>query len=575
MDRGQSRRTTCEGESLVNVAKETTKGLVDSSSGGPQESVAEDPIRTSPGRPIKLWHPRIGKMPVRSAGQLLSIISQEHPWLKSNALFRCLLADAERHLDLSLMVNENGNLRYGDLRRLASMTGLTVPRVHRYVRYGQRPRLYWLIETGISKMEAQSRLAQIHKTNCGIRSAREAERRIETYYPGDAFASSRAYSQNLRQITVYFNCMKLLRAGGILGEVAKKLHVDTRQVREWLGNKRRPYFLKLASQIPRRRPGLANKWLPTRVKPGRGFQPDRFIRVPAMVTHWSQIVRVIRQLVPLSNAEIARWRLRFGEQGQEQSFAYLLGMMVSDAGKREKGFTSTGLQLRLSKAYSWSRRVGEATCYCLCLLGIKTRKLELKESSSTSRSPHFWYSEESPILRWIVRSCLGLQEGQCTTHDPIGASWLLSAPDDIRLGFLQGLADGDGSASVKTQKLTIACGCNNQFVQSLLKASDIYCTECGHQIVVARRESILRAVTLPLFKHAQGRQRNAQKIAMMLRGREKQKRSSVPKEVAAQMLDLREHGKSYGEIAEMVFDRHGLSYAISTVIAAVRKTTKE
>jgi hypothetical protein len=78
------------------------------------------------------------------------------------------------------------------------------------------------------------------------------------------------------------------------------------------------------------------------------------------------------------------------------------------------------------------------------------------------------------------------------------------------LGFLQRLADGDGSASVKTQKVAIACGCNIEFVQSLLKTFNIHCTKWGHEVAVARRESILRVAALPLFRHAQGRQGNAQ-----------------------------------------------------------------
>jgi hypothetical protein len=144
---------------------------------------------------------------------------------------------------------------------------------------------------------------------------------------------------------LYFKCLELLKDGGLLGDVAKKLHVDSHQVRGWFRNDKRPYLVKLASQIPRKGPGLANKWLPTKVKPGHGFQPEHFVRVPAMVTDWRQIRRVMRQLVPLTNARMRRWRVRFGDSGQECSFAYLLGMMVSDAGKREKGFTSTGLQL--------------------------------------------------------------------------------------------------------------------------------------------------------------------------------------------------------------------------------------
>ncbi len=52
-----------------------------------------------------------------------------------------------------------------------------------------------------------------------------------------------------------------------------------------------------------------------------------------------------------------------------------------------------------------------------------------------------------------------------TIYDAIKAEWILTAPDEFRLKFLQGLNDRDGFATVKVQRMGNACGPNVPFVK--------------------------------------------------------------------------------------------------------------
>ncbi len=56
-----------------------------------------------------------------------------------------------------------------------------------------------------------------------------------------------------------------------------------------------------------------------------------------------------------------------------------------------------------------------------------------------------------------------------------------------------------------------------------------------------------------------------------MRVRKRHYRKPVPQEAIIQMRELRELGKSYGEIAQRIFERFGLSYTATRIRNIIQK----
>jgi len=167
----------------------------------------------------------------------------------------------------------------------------------------------------------------------------------------------------------------------------------------------------------------------------------------------------------------------------------------------------------------------------------------------------------APLITWLKQSCLGFRMNQTTSKTPIKATWLLNAPHIIRLRTLQGINDGDGYASVKSQRLGIATSVNREFLQKLLKPLQIDSTyyKTRRSVTICRNASIIKASSLPFFLHAVGRQENAEKLAEMIQVRKMQRRKSLPEPVIERMMQLKNRGSSRGTIIEKIFDEFHIS----------------
>jgi len=260
---------------------------------------------------------------------------------------------------------------------------------------------------------------------------------------------------------------------------------------------------------------------------------------------------------------MTQWQKQFGPIPQEEAFAYLLGALVSDAGKNTPHYTSTRLELNLSKNYDWSEEFGDAICYYLGNLSIHA---EYK----TSTNKHRWRSQNSPLLTWIKHICLGLTPQQLSTYTPINAPWILIAPRQIRIRILQGLNDGDGHVLTGYEQLGNACEINSKFLKELLKTFEIKSIINVRRVIIENRESILRAIELPFFLHAHGRQEKAIKLGKMARNKRRHLRSVVSKQVADDIIKLHEMGNSSGAIVEIIYDTHNICYSFGRIRKIIR-----
>ena len=288
--------------------------------------------------------------------------------------------------------------------------------------------------------------------------------------------------------------------------------------------------------------------MPTRI-PKDSFNPSDFIRVPINVNEWLQVQKVISQLKPLQTPQMRFWETKFEEMNQEAAVAYVLGLLVGDAAK-QSSFQSTDIKLKLSTKYSWSKEMGEGVCYALGKLGI------IAKLSSHPKYAFQWFTERTPVITWMMQEVLGLNFDELTTYNPIRAEWLLNSPRQVRLKFIQGLNDSDGFVSLKGQYIGIASGVNGNFTVGLLSTFGIKSrySEKSYKVSIEEQESIKKACRLPFFQFATGRQSDAAKLLELLEVRSVSRRKPVPLEIIQQIIELREQGLSYGEIAEHIYD---------------------
>lgn len=186
-------------------------------------------------------------------------------------------------------------------------------------------------------------------------------------------------------------------------------------------------------------------------------------------------------------------------------FFYLLGVMVGDASKRRRMHRKTStmdIDLVLSKKHDSNIQFGEFVAMCVNSLGLRMGRL--KDRLSSTRIPngaYRWRSQSSLLVRWIFEACLGLREGQKTTYDPIKADWILSAKDDEKVSFIQGLADSDGFNDIQSLEVHIISLSNASFIQTILNSLRITCrreysTRFGTENVIMRMRE---AYGLPVY----------------------------------------------------------------------------
>ncbi|MFX1405032.1 MAG: hypothetical protein ACFE9D_11295 [Promethearchaeota archaeon] len=512
---------------------------------------------------IQIWYPTISTIPITNKAHLHTLIITEYPHLTIHPNYPKLLTDAERHLDIIDQLKDESNLYHGDISHLARILGVNRTIIYRHVRQALKPRLYWYIDNAISKTQASHQLTEIHTTNTHIQSLTDLQNRLNTYYPSQFLEPACGQKDRLTQCQKYFLILLLLAEGGhSYTDLSTHVGKTVTNIKDWCTNHTRPGLLNLARHIPSTPPEHGNQWLPLTME-GR-FHPTHFIQVPTSITDWSQITLVLQQLTPLTNEHMSDWHHHFGPIPQDEAFAYLLGNLVSDAGKITPHYTSTRLELNLSKNYTWSQQVGEAVCYYLGRLGIFA---EYKTSSSR----HRWRSQNSPLLTWIKHVCLGLTPQQLTTYTPINAPWLLTAPNHIRTKFLQGLNDGDGHVLVGYQQLGNASEKNSGFLTKLLSTFKIRSWINIRRVIIEQIRSIFTAVELPFFLHAIERQEKANKLAKMIRSRIQHSKVPVSYQVSSYIWKLHEKGFSYGEIAEIIFDKFQICYHPKRVSKVIRR----
>jgi len=257
---------------------------------------------------------------------------------------------------------------------------------------------------------------------------------------------------------------------------------------------------------------------------------------------------------------------KYGREPTHLAFMYLLGLIVSDGGFDSDSDQSARVVLYASKKYRWSLRLGRAFSNAMGRIGmnVERRADETKIKNGKTIVCKVWASQASPLLRWVKEVLLGLERFHSKKESPIDAEWILKMPRDYRVAFLQGLADGDGYASIKSFCLGIASKPNRDFISKLLSTLDIHSNSKKTKVVINRQEDIIKASSLPLFRHATSRKRNHDELCKII-GLLDRSHGKVPERDRKIIMKLHNQGFSFGEITEKLWFDYGIARSTSSV----------
>ncbi len=275
----------------------------------------------------------------------------------------------------------------------------------------------------------------------------------------------------------YLRILELSQKGHNTSQIERLLGMNN--VGKYLSGKKRSFLTTLRAEHDRLGPPREkSKWSPMRLKP-RGTPGSTWIQVPAAIHDFRDIVSVIDQRTPTEEAFRMMTPFAYGSneellRDRVNMFGFVLGVMLGDAGKPVKGttrFPSMTIALTLSQDKPNSYRFGEFTTLCVnASLGLAMHRIADAPSSDgryTDAECYRWLSPASPMLGWTVKVCMGLEDAERTTYDPVRMEWLLSSPRDFKVHFLQGMAESDGWVDAGADKVKIVASPNEKLFGAL------------------------------------------------------------------------------------------------------------
>jgi len=186
------------------------------------------------------------------------------------------------------------------------------------------------------------------------------------------------------------------------------------------------------------------------------------------------------------------------------SMYYLLGWMVGDAGKGMGSRRRHTVRIRyeLSKKHPENLELGNYVKQVIQNLGVWCERMA--DRPARRHKPlesYYWDSHYSPIFGWMFTACLGLEWDERTSYDPVVMDWVLTAPEDMRIWFLRGLADSDGDVDFRDRSVSITSQPNTDLVSRLLGSLGIHNSiSCENKRDMARVSlSISDAVRIGIF----------------------------------------------------------------------------
>ena len=246
-----------------------------------------------------------------------------------------------------------------------------------------------------------------------------------------------------------------------------------------------------------------------------GIPKGKLIYTPIKITSYSEIKQFLNFLQPTQETQsyLKKFNLpsNFLKSHKLYLFGYILGVLIGDATKTRTSQRSMFTDHSLSQKHLTNVRFGEFFSLCVNSIGIKMWKRRDKKRGHLYQ--YRWTSESSPHLLYIFEKMLGMDSDKLTTYDSINAEWIKNADRELKIGFVQGVFDSDGSKiHLMGRYLRVYTYPNSEFLQYLLidligdsegiKLREIWKNGQRLKIVWIRNiNNIKKLFQLPVFSH--------------------------------------------------------------------------
>ncbi|TFF86652.1 hypothetical protein EU519_01090 [Candidatus Thorarchaeota archaeon] len=519
--------------------------------------------------------PELDGVKIESYDQLIDLLKERSPAFFARKDADKLLKSVKLHLELYQEYGHRTHLERGEVAKLAKELKQSPTTLKRYLRMGVMPKIYYWSNM-VSSGDKEKKLEALRAKLNGVTTEEEYDQRFSSLYFSDersTTANHRAYDESARK---FFQFLIEYEESGLLVDLAKRLGIGKSTIQAWLDGTQLPTRIAYATLIPQERPKKGFKWLPKKLNHITNL-PEDFIQVPVEIITTQNILDVLKQLFPLNTKTMKKWEKELGEMSQEIAFMYLLGLMVSDGGFKSDVDYSAKSELFVSRKYPWSSTLGKGFCYTLGMIGLYAKRESNQEKVRSDGRVHVFKkhgSTASPVLMWIKKALLGLEASENKKNVPIKAEWILKMPQEWRVTFIQGLADGDGYASIPRFDTAITTTTNIDFFVRLLESVGIESTIDDDRARIKKQNEILKARDLPLFRFASGRQQILEDMCEIIKLKPKG-RQHVSEDERKLIMDMHNSGLKIGEIVEKLWREHGLPRTTAMVDTLVRREKKK
>ncbi|MFW9886464.1 MAG: hypothetical protein ACFFEX_18920, partial [Candidatus Thorarchaeota archaeon] len=461
----------------------------------------------------KIRLPRLKCKILRSFREFKRLIDREYPWLKDRSDYEQLMQIAREFFEVVQQFKGRDHFTRDEVVGFTKKLQISVEAAMDWLRGNSSPMVFNMLERSLSKIEARAEVQKIFAKLNGVTSWSKLRTRLRTLYMLEDVQSLPSYDADTQHAKRFFRYLDALAKGGLLTDIAERAGIDLPDARRFRHQKGFPRLVNIGRALPAEKPRKGYRWIPLWTDK-KGRMRD-FIQVPVTIRSIKDVLRVIGHLKPRKGKAMRNWRKRFGDLNPLDAFMYLLGAIASDGTVGRKKGVSTRLGISLSKKYPWSESFGELFCYCLHLIGIESKRGKDTRDENGNEKAN-WMSRHSPLSIWILRTALGLKRSLAKSKQSFKADWILEMLDCHRLSFLQGIADGDGYASVRGLAAGIATSTNKGFIQDILGSFGIESSPYSNGVVFNKKESLQNASRLPLFRAASGRQFRLEEITRMI-----------------------------------------------------------
>ena len=337
--------------------------------------------------------------------------------------------------------------------------------------------------------------------------------------------------------------------------IADELEVSPSTVGTWLTFSQMPKFAHyLASYLRLGQPEENTCWLTLRCTHGYAIPIGPWIQAPLEVRRWEDLRKAYEQIPHASVSDRTR----------DLDIGFFLGMMVGDAAKSKTGHGHRHVDLILSKEYETNMLIGEYTCDAASSLGLKMHRVaDIARPANKPNGFYCWVSEASPLIDWIYNVCLGLQDTEKTTYDPVRMDWAIEAPVDFRRGFLQGIAESDGSVSIASQTVELWVEPSRDLISKLLMTFGVRSFN-NRQALSITKSQVKKAFDIPLFSPSIKTVRYA-KLERLASAFHVQRGKRIPREVRTFISARALIGQTVPSISQSVLKEFGLALSFETV----------